>query len=109
MMYQAHVGPTVSLVEQQSTSHFSQHSYGGAMGENAIFGSAAGQDLSQRKGMNRQMADFNISAKVVGNNFKVQQSGIVPFQATNLAPQCELHPLDDNRSEYSVRTHSHFG
>ena len=66
MMYQQQVGPTISVVDQQSNSNLSQHH---AM--NLLNNGAAGQDLSNRKGMNRQMADFNIGGRPVNNSYRL--------------------------------------
>ena len=88
----------MNLVEQHSAQ--SQPSFGN--NTNVVVNGAAGQDLSQRKGLNRQMADFNIQSKPVQNVQRLNQgaSQVIPVA------QCELKQFDDNRSEYSVRTHS---
>lgn len=89
----------MNLVEQHSATS------GPSFGTSFVPVNAAGQDLSQRPGLNRQMADFNISSKPVQNKQKLGPgaSQVIPMA------QCEMQHLDDNRSEYSVRTHSQFG
>ena len=69
MMYQQQVGPTMSVTDHQSNSNLSQHS-AALVNNNQLYNGAAGQDLSNRKGMNRQMADFNIvgSGRPATNN-----------------------------------------
>ena len=62
--------------------------------------------MSHRKNLNRQMADFNMVPRPANQTKAPQQTGVVPMHPV---PTCELHQYDDNRSEYSVRTHSQFG
>lgn len=98
----------MSIIDNQSN----RSSIYNAGGQPNVFGNAAGQDLTNRPNMNRQMADFNINSKPTNNTYRLQQlhqhDKVVPVAAQS---QCELHPqvADDNRSEYSVRTHSQFG
>ena len=66
-MYQQQVGPTMSVTDHQSNSNLSQHS-AAIVNNTQLYNGAAGQDLSNRKGMNRQMADFNIAGRPATNN-----------------------------------------
>ena len=66
-MYQQQVGPTMSVTDHQSNSNLSQHS-AAIVNNTQLYNGAAGQDLSNRKGMNRQMADFNIASRPATNN-----------------------------------------
>ena len=69
--------------------------------------SAAGQDLSQRSGMNRQMADFGISSQPTHNQAKLKN-----FNGFNQPPKSMVEfggNIDDGRTEYScasMLTHS---
>ena len=78
-----------------------------------MLGGAAGREQSSRTGMNRQMADFNIQGRPVNSSYKLnnqaQMQQVIPTTFQQQMAQCDLQSVDDNRSEYSVRTHSQFG